>query len=491
MSSPLLLGLDIGTGSSKAVLAEPSGTVVAVARQPHRTSYPRPGWAEHDVEAVWWSDFKALCARLVTESRRSRIAAICVSGIGPCLAPCDAELRALRPAILYGVDSRASVEIEEIERRLGREEIFRRGGSVLSSQALGPKLLWLREHEPEVWARCAGWYMASSYVVARLTGEYVLDHHSASQCDPFYDLQARGWAEDWAAELIPGVPLPRLVWPTDVVGEVGAEAAAECGLAVGTPVLGGTVDALAEAFSVGVRRPGDAMLMYGSTTFFIAVADAPVTDPGLWATEGVEPAVRCLAAGTATAGSLIDWVADLTGEPVAELLAAAATVPAAADGLLMLPYLAGERTPIFDPDARGVLAGLTLSHGRGHLARAAIEAIAFGIRHLFEEVRAADARVDRLVAVGGGLADRLWPQIVSDVTGLSQLVPKEAVGAAYGDALLAAIGVGLVDSAADWAEIDDRIDPRPASRDLYDDRYALFRELYVNTAAVNRRLSGR
>jgi xylulokinase len=479
----LLLGLDIGTASSKAVLARPDGTVVATAERPHDVSMPRPGWVEHDAEGVWWNDVRALCAELLPAP--GELAGVCISGIGPCVVPCDEDLRPLRPAILYGVDTRATEEIEELDRRYAAEAILARGGSALSSQAIGPKLLWLQRHEPETWARTAGWYMASSFVVARLTGEYVLDHHSASQCDPMYDLAAADWAHDWAQEIAPGVPLPRLAWPGEVVGEVTAAGALESGLPEGVPVLAGTVDAWAEGFSVGVRRPGDLMLMYGSTMFMVRVLDAPQTHPKLWATAGVEPGTLCLAAGMATSGALTAWLRDLTGgAPFETLVDEAAAAPAGGNGLLVLPYFAGERSPVFDPDARGVVAGLTLSHTRGHVARAIYESTAYGVRHNLEAIEEAGGPPSRTVAVGGGTKGGLWTQIVSDVTGLHQIVPEQTIGAAYGDALLAAIGTGLVAPDTDWTVARETVGPAGDTAALYDELYGLYRRLYPDTADV-------
>ena len=182
-----------------------------------RSRMPRPGWAEHDAEKVWWEEFVGLCRELLPK-REGRVVAVGVSGIGPCVVPCDANDEPLRQAILYGIDTRATVEIDELSSLFGRDEILRRCGSVLSTQALGPKLVWLRRHEPEVWAATARWHMASSFVVSRLTGEWVLDHHSASQCDPLYDLEACAWSRDWAESAVPGFRLPELAWPADVVG---------------------------------------------------------------------------------------------------------------------------------------------------------------------------------------------------------------------------------------------------------------------------------
>lgn len=486
----LLLGLDIGTASSRAVLARADGLVVASAQQPHKTSIPRPGQAEHDAERIWWQDLRLLCEAVLSPQTRGSLAAICISGIGPCLLPCDERLRPLRPAILYGIDRRAEAEIAELNERYGEDEILARCGSALSSQAIGPKLLWLRRHESEVWARTAGWYMASSFLVARLTGEYVLDHHSASQCDPMYDLAAGGWAEDWAEELSAGVALPRLVWPTEIVGEVSAEAARASGLPAGVPVLAGTIDAWAEARSVGVRRPGDAMLMYGSTMFLVAVTAAPLVHPKLWGTVGVHPGSRCVAAGMATSGALAEWARELLGDgPVEELVAAAANAPPGGDGLLTLPYFAGERSPIFDPHARGVIAGLTLSHGRAEIARSIYEGTAFGARHNLETMATAGAAPERIVAVGGGASGDFWPQLVSDVTGAPQLLPVHTIGASYGDALLAGIGLGWLDGDADWTVARRTLEPRAQHRALYDRLYELYRELYPATLSISHDLA--
>lgn len=488
--SEVFLGIDMGSGSSKGVLATADGTIIATAVRPHSMSLPRPGWAEVDPETVWWDEVVSLCAELVTQTDGHSLAGVCVSGVGPCLVLCDEQLRPVRPAILYGIDMRATAEIEELTERYGAEEILARGGKALSTQAVGPKMVWVQRHEPEAWARAAGWYNSNSYVVAKLTGEYVLDHHTASQCDPLYDLAANDWSTDWAAEVAGGLPLPRLAWPSDVVGSVTVSAAAKTGLPVGTPVVVGTVDAWAEAFSAGVRHPGDLMLMYGSTMFFVQVLRQLHAHPLLWTTTGVEENTYTLAAGMATSGSITSWLRDLTGGvPYEQLVAEAAEVPPGADGLLLLPYFAGERTPIFDPDARGVVMGLTLRHRRGHLFRAVYEGIAFGIRQILEFMDDGDPAT-RLVAVGGGTQGGLWTQVVSDVCGREQQVPAATIGASYGDALLAAIGTGRVDSSTDWATINRRVVPNPANRERYDGLYRAYCDLYPRTREHMRLLAG-
>ncbi|NMO91914.1 FGGY family carbohydrate kinase [Actinomycetospora sp. TBRC 11914] len=475
------LGVDIGTSSSKGVLAGADGTVVARAEVEHVTSTPRPGRVEHDAEDVWWTDFTTLCRELL--DGREPPDAVGVSGIGPVLLPADADGRPLRPAILYGVDTRATAEIAALTDELGAAEILRRGGTPLSSQAVGPKWRWLRDHEPHVYDATRLFLMASSFLVHRLTGEYVLDHHSASQCDPMYDLEAADWAHDWAELVAPGLVLPRLAWPTEVAGTVTAEAAATTGLRAGTPVTAGTVDAWAESVSAGVRDPGDTMVMYGTTMFLVQVTPAPARHENLWATRGVAPGSFTTAAGMATSGAITAWLRDLTGRGYDELVAAAAEVPAGSRGLLLLPYFAGERTPVFDPDARGVVVGLTTAHGRAELYRAALEGIAHGVRHNLEAFADAGGPASpRLVAVGGGTRGGLWTRIVSDVAGLAQDVPADTTGAALGDAFLAAAAVGAADDVRAWNPIAETVEPDPAHRELHDAFHRHYRALYGATA---------
>ncbi len=242
-----------------------------------------------------------------------------------------------------------------------------------------------------------------------------------------------GWHHDWAMEICEPIRLPRLAWPSEIAGTVHARAAAETGLAVGTPVVAGTIDAFAEAYSVGVRDPGDLMIMYGSTMFCIQVLADYYAHPSLRTTAGVELETHLLAGGTATAGSMTNWLRGITGNvDHATMLTEVAQVPVGSDGLLVVPYLAGERTPVFDPHARGVMAGLTLRHSRGHLFRAAYEGIAFSLRHILDLFDESTRPVTRAVAVGGGVHSPLWTSIVSDITGRTQLIPRQTIEASYG-----------------------------------------------------------
>ncbi|QVQ53846.1 FGGY-family carbohydrate kinase [Spiractinospora alimapuensis] len=488
-ATPLLLGIDIGTASSKGVLATPEGDVVAQATVAHGVSRPHPGWVEQDADGVWWHDVVHLSRTLLAEVEPSAVQGVCVSGIGPVVLPADAAGRPLRPAILYGVDTRAVDIAAELESTLGAEEVLRRTGSRLSSQSAGPKVTWLARNEPDIWGRTQRLFMASSYAVFRLTGAYVLDHHSASQSQPLYDRERNTWIPEWAEVVAPGLTLPELRWPSDVAGTVSAAAAAETGIPEGTPVAVGTIDAWAEAESADVRESGDVMIMYGSTMFFIAVTDQPVIHENLWGTIGQHAGMHTLAGGMASSGAITAWFRDIAGErPFAELVAEAEAVPAGSGGLLALPYFDGERTPFADPDARGVIAGLTLRHGAGHVYRSLLEATAFGARHNLDAFADVGVPLRRIVAVGGGATSDLWPAIVSDTTGHRQEIPTRTIGAAYGDAKFAAVGVGLADRATRWNPPRSVIEPG-TDAPTYEKLYRLYRRLHENTRDIQHELA--
>ncbi|MFB6554657.1 FGGY-family carbohydrate kinase [Streptomyces sp. NPDC056405] len=477
-----VIGVDIGTSSSKGVLVGLDGTLIRSAVREHTPSRPGPGRFEMDA-AVWWREFTGL-ARELTAAGDVTVAAVGVSGMGPCVLLTDEHDTPLRPAILYGVDTRSVRQIERIEKRLGAEAVIRRGGSALTTQAAGPKIAWIADEEPELYARARRLYMPSSWLVRKLTGAYVLDHHSASQCTPLYDTHACRWYAPWAAEVAPGIELPPLRWSGEAAGTLTAEAARQTGLPAGIPVATGTIDAWAEALSVGAQRNGDLMLMYGTTMFLVHTVPEPLISPSLWGTVGALPGTRNLAGGMATSGAVTNWLKDLfAAGDHAELTRLAAESGPGANGLLMLPYFSGERTPVMDPDARGVIAGLTLSHTRGDLYRAALEATGFGVRHNIEVIEAAGGDIRRVVAVGGGTQGPLWTQIVSDITGRPQELRSITIGASYGDALLAA---QLVQDAAvdDWNPVRATVTPSTGHTGRYADLYALYRQLYPATSAV-------
>ncbi|GAA4636892.1 FGGY-family carbohydrate kinase [Actinoallomurus vinaceus] len=482
----MYLGVDVGTSASKGVLVGEDGTVLATAVRPHAVERPRPGHVEMDAR-IWWEEFVSIARELAGVG--DPVTAVGVSGMGPCVLLADEADTPLRPAILYGVDTRATEQIARLDAELGREDVLRRCGSLLSTQAVGPKIAWVAEHEPEVAARARRLYMPASHLANRLTGAYVLDHHSASQSVPLYDSVAQEWYRPWAERVAPGIDLPPLRWPGDVAGHVTADAAAATGLPAGIPVITGTIDAWSEALSVGAQGVGDLMLMYGSTMFLINTVPERLLVPELWSTVGALPGTRNLAGGMATSGMITEWLRDLFGSPDhATLLAEAEASGPGARGLLMLPYFAGERTPIADPHARGVIAGLTVEHTRGDLYRAALEATAFGVRHNVEAMRAAGGDVRRIVAVGGGTRGGLWTRVVSDVTGLEQEIRAVTIGACYGAAFLAASAVAGPSIDA-WNPVRERIAPDARVRSRYDDLYGLYLRLYPATREIGHTLA--
>lgn len=477
-----VLGFDVGTSSSKGVLTTETGEVVASKAIRHEVDRPQVGHVEMPAES-WWEEFLQVASALLHEVPAAEVAAVGVSGMGPCVALTDEDDVPVRPAILYGVDTRATEQIDRLTGELGgAKEIMNRCGSVLSSQAGGPKIAWVAENEPEAFARARRLYMPASYLVRKLTGAYVLDHQSASQCTPLYDPRGRAWFDEEWRMIAPGIEQPKLAWAEDIAGTISAEAAELTGLPAGIPVMAGTIDAWAEALSVDAHNVGDLMLMYGTTMFFVNTVEQPLVSPALWGTAGALAGTSNLAGGMATSGAITDWLRKLVGaEDFGELVAEADEAGVGARGLLMLPYFAGERTPILDPDARGLIAGLTLNHTRGDLYRAALEATGFAVRHNIETIEAAGGRIDRLVAVGGGTRGDVWTQIISDITGREQVIPTETIGASYGMAWLAARTFSNI-SGEQWNPPARIVTPNPKNQRTYDHLFGLFRTLYEATA---------
>src|SRR3954471_13509979 len=319
MAGDLLLGVDVGTYSSKGVICAPDGDVLAEAVIEHGLSLPRPGWAGTDAESIWWGEFVGLTRALLGDRISGEdIGGIAVSAIGACVLPVDAHGLPLRQGILYGIDSRAPEEIAWLNERFGEGPMFELGGMALTSQAIGPKILWIKRHEPEVYDATSVFLGSSSYMVYRLTGEYVMDYHTASYYNPLFDLRQLRWDPRFAEPIVDLERLPRLLWSDQVAGVVTSAAAAETGLKAGTPVTAGTIDAAAEAVSVGVVNPGDMMVMYGTTMFFIHVTGDPVPDPRMWATAFALPDRYSIDGGMATTGALTRWFRDnLGGEELA------------------------------------------------------------------------------------------------------------------------------------------------------------------------------
>jgi xylulokinase len=484
----VFLGIDVGTFESKGVLVDRDGAVLAESRRRHGISTPESGHVEQDPETVWWADVAAIARELMQHPDAARVEGVGVSAIGPCVVATDAELHPLRPAILYGVDTRATAQIERITDRLGSEEVLRRSGNALTSQSAGPKIAWIKDAEPDVWAQ-ARWFMTSqSFLVAKLTGEVVIDHATAGYFHPLYDLATGAWDTRGCEDFVTAAQLPRIGWSSEIAGTVTEGAAAETGIPAGTPVIIGTTDSPAEAVGSGVVADGELMAMYGSSGYYIRVGDRLRVDAQLWSAPFVFAGTYVLASGTSTAGTATRWLADLLALTEAEdeqtfsaLIDLAAGSEPGARGLLALPHLAGERTPFQDPASRGAVIGLGLEHTRADLARAVLEGVGHSIAAAILAFRAADAPVSRVTAIGGATKNRFIIGTVSTVTGLEQHVADTA-GAAYGDAFLVGLGVGAFRDPADvraWVHVRETVRPDAATRDLlaadHDDYLALYR----------------
>ncbi|WP_245572849.1 FGGY-family carbohydrate kinase [Lichenihabitans psoromatis] len=493
------MGVDIGTFESKGVLTTADGRIVARAMQPHKMIVPQPGWAEHRAEEDWWGDFTVIARKLLAESGvdPSDVKAVAASAIGPCMLPLDEAGQPLCNGVLYGVDTRAADEIEQLTTAIGRDTLLARCGNALTSQSVGPKILWLKNKRPDLYARARMFLSATPYITYRLTGDYVMDHFTAAGFTPLYDAAANAWSSDFADGIVDLAYLPRLIWSSDIAGTVTEQAARETGLAVGTPVLCGTIDAAAEAVSVGVTGPGDMMLMYGSTIFVILVTAKPVRDSRLWYAPWLFEGLEASQAGLATSGTLTRWFADQFAREIdpAEVMQTmareGATSPPGAKGLVVLPYFSGERTPIHDTKAKGCIFGLDLTHTRADVYRAMIEGIGFAVRHITETYADVGQPPERVIAVGGGTNNAVWLKAVSDASGHAQILREVTTGASLGDAFLAAVATGyaVLGDIERWNATVRVEQPDESTQRIYDRRFPIYKALYQQTKDLMAALS--
>ncbi len=491
------LGIDIGTSASKGVLVDIDCRIVAQASCAHETENPQEGWYQHDAEAVWWGDFCRLSHELIAlaDIDAAQIGCVGLSALGCDCVPVDEDVHALAPAILYGVDARSKPQIDELLLEYGPERARKLFGHDPCSSDIAPKILWFKENRPEVHERAVKFLTASSYLCAKLTGRFTIDRYLAEDFLPLYDRVTWRVDEELCTRFCRPDQMAEVMSATDIAGVITCRAAMETGLAEGTPVLVGTGDSGAEAISTGVFRPGDMMVQLGSTAYFIYLANRMVDDARLWPGTFIIPGTYGICAGTNTAGTLTAWLRDElyrdavaaedAGGPsaYAVMAAEAAEVSPGSDGLICLPYFAGERTPLNDPAARGVYFGLTTRHARGHMVRAALEGIAYTVAaHVDIIEREHGLPIERIMLVGGGTKNRTWMQAIADVCGRSVSVAQVTVGACFGDALMASLAGGAFDS---WDELGEKlgvaqtITPDRKAHELYARRRHIFDEIYA------------
>jgi xylulokinase len=482
------LGIDTSTTSSKALLIDEQGNVIAVASNPHTLQTPKPLWSEQDPRE-WWEAVAASIKSVLEKAGISgeRIGAVGLTGQMHGLVMLDGVGNVLRPAILWN-DQRTQSQCDEIHRVIGKEKFIRITGNVALTGFTAPKILWVKENEPDVFAKAKHVLLPKDYVRLKLTGEYAMDKADGAGT-VLFDLKARDWSDEVLAALeIPRAWMPKTFEGTEFTGYVTEEAAALTGLKVGTPVAAGGGDQAAGAVGVGAVEPGIVGLTVGTSGVVFATTPSALIEPegrlhafchavpGMWHFMGVM---------LSAAGSL-QWYRDTFAPKMSfdDLLKEAEAIPAGCEGLQFLPYLSGERTPHPDPLARGAFIGLTLRHSRAHMTRAVLEGVAFGLKDSFMLIQNSGlGEITQVRASGGGTKSALWRQILASVLDAELVTVNTAEGGAYGAALLAGVGAGAWVSVAEACsvciKITGRTQPNPSEVEAYRKSYTLYQGLYL------------
>jgi xylulokinase len=486
------LGIDVGTGGSRAVVINTEGRIIAAATVEHAPfASPRTGWAEQDARDWWRASLSAVRAVIKGgEVRAEEIGAVGFSGQMHGAVLLDARDEPLRPSIIW-CDQRTERQCRALTEKVGASRLIELTSNPALTNFTLTKMLWVREHEPEVWKQARCLLLPKDYVRLRLTGDRATDVADASGT-LLFDVAGRKWSSEMIAETeIDESMLPRAFESVEVTGSVSAEGAEATGLRAGTPVVAGAGDQAAGAVGMGIVRPGMVSATIGTSGVVFASTDRPALDPkgrvhtfchavpSRWHVMGV----------TQAAGLSLRWFRDQFGanasegrDPYESLMEEAASVGTGAGGALWTPYLMGERTPHLDPNARAALVGLTASHTRAHVVRAILEGVAFSLRDTFEIFKEMNVPVETVRLGGGGARSHVWRQIQADVYGRGVETVEAEEGAAYGAALLAGVGGGA------WASVDESCEAvvRVASTlcantsavELMDEQYVKFRALY-------------
>jgi xylulokinase len=481
-----VIGIDVSTTATKAVLVDESGAVVGVGAVAYDYDIPRPRWTEQD-PALWWNGAVGAIQQVLatTAVPGSEVAAVGLTGQMHGLVLLDGDDSVLRPAILWN-DQRTAEACDEIRAAVGQERLIEITGNDALTGFTAPKLVWVRDHEPDAWARIAHVLLPKDYVRFQLTGEYALDKADGAGT-LLFDLAARDWSEVVVRALdIDQRWLPPTHEGPEVTGTVTVEAAAATGLRAGIPIVAGGGDQSANAVGVGAVEPGLVALSLGTSGVVFAATDTPIHDPRGQVhafCHALPDRWHLMTVMLSAAGSL-RWFRDALapGEDFGALAESAESVPAGADGLLFLPYLSGERSPHPDPLARGAFVGLTVGHDRRHLTRAVLEGVAFGLRDGLEQMRAAGLPAPTQIrASGGGTASPLWRQILADVLEAEIATVRTTQGAAFGAALLGTVGAGWYptaqESAAALVTATVAATPGPDT-ERYAAAHEVYRELY-------------
>ena len=500
-----LLGIDVGTGGTRAVVVDETGSVIAAASAEHaRFASPQIGWAEQDPRDWWRAAAEAVCSVLAQPNvSLDQIACVGFSGQMHGAVLLDENNQVLRPALIW-CDQRTDSQCRAITEMVGEKRLIELTSNPALTGFTLPKMLWVREQEPHIWSRVRTVLLPKDYVRLRLTGERATDVADASGT-LLFDVVGRRWSDAMLdAMSIDRECLPRVFESQEITGQVSNEGAAATGLRAGTPVVAGAGDQAAGAVGMGIVRPGAVSATIGTSGVVFAATDRPALDqrgrvhtfchavPGRWHVMGV----------TQAAGLSLRWFLDRFGvlgdaagtdnrDPYELLCEEAALAPEGSDGVLWTPYLMGERTPHLDPHARASLVGLTALHTRAHIIRAILEGVAFSLRDTLTIFAEMNVRVETIRLGGGGARSSLWRQIQADIYARDVEVLAAEEGAAYGAALLAGVGAGVwssVDEACEQSvRVAKRVEPKPAAAALMNDRYAAYRALYPALQAITDR----
>ena len=504
--SVYFMGIDTGTSEPKGVLIDIDANLVAQSSAQHEALSPFNSAYEDSAETDWWGDFCTVSKDLIAKSGvdPADIKAVTTSALGLCCVAVDENCVPTRYAISYGIDGRADKQMRDLGAEGGPEVRDRGLGRPRGSTARPPQIRWIQENDPEAYARTAKFINSSTYITAKLTGEYYIDTFlgMAGGFKPLYGEDGHPTEETCKGICRPD-QLATIAEETDVIGYVTAKAAAETGLAEGTPVTPGGDDSACEAISCGIGKMGDLILQFGSTIYMFLLCDHLVMDPRVWHEEFIIPGTCDVSGATNTAGSMTKWLRDTMfqdllaaekagGENAFSVMARmAAEVPVGSNGLVCLPYFAGERTPIDDPNARGAFLGLTINHTREDMLRAGLEGVAYSINQHFKIFEEDGIPIGRVLVAGGGTKNDAWMQIVADVTGKTLLVPAITIGASYGDAMMAAIAAGYwadFDELASKVKIAKTFEPNAENYEAYKKYQAIFDELYPATKELAHQL---
>ncbi len=486
MRGPLILAHDIGTSGTKSSLVWPDGTIVASESRAHATQFPRAGWAEQQ-PADWWDGVCRNTAALIAKHSelRSNIAGIGVSGHMLGCLPVDSDGKALRPSMIHS-DCRATGPCETVRNRIGDDAMYELTGNILESRSSLCKVLWIKENEPDVYERTARFLQSKDYIVGRLTGSFDSTDFSDASHAQWLDIRTKSYAAEVFVELeIDLAKFPCLFRSTDVVGKLTREAARALNLPTGIPVVAGGGDGSCASAGAGAVNIGDTYCCLGTTAWIAATTAEPLFDRqrrvfNVLALDGENNGVF----GTVqAAGRSVDWAMGLLGETdFARFDDLLAGVQPGSEGLIFLPYLEGERSPIFDPNARGVFFGLSPVHQREHLLRATVEGVSFALRSVLEVMRESFA-VPALRLIGGGGQSALWQQMLANVCGVAiqTLSTRSADATSLGAAFAAGVGVGLFDGLPQAIQTIEVTEERPADVSLagrYDTYFRVYQNLY-------------